>query len=487
MLPLNDSEAMHRLDLVLRAVYYAWKCRDVEIWHYAFGHCSPPLHSRCSKTVETLVANQRIIFTSDPENIRAILASQFQDYGPPGKGQVFHEDWKDFLGDGIFNVDGQAWHDARSLLRPLFAKTEISQLEIFEKHTQELISLIGREGQEIDISDLFYKLTLDTATDFLLGRSVDSLICADSSFAKAFNEILRVQRLKFIAGPLKWFVPRGGFRRALDTIDSFIEPFIQDTLRLTSKELNDRAVIDENHTFLQSLARYTKDPKVIRDQLINIILAGRDTTAGTLSFLFKELSANPAIYTKLRHEILSRLGPHTVPTFNDLNNLPYLHNTINETLRLYPSVPTNVRVSLNNVTLPRGGGADGLSPIGILKDTYVVYSPLYLQREDSTQYPPPSTHFPDLKTFCPERWERWAPRQWQYIPFNAGPRVCIGQGFAKTEIAYTVVRMVQRFEGLERRWTDEEGGMKGEIVLSPRGGVRVGFWVGGGGEEGEKV
>ncbi|KAL8748377.1 MAG: hypothetical protein Q9184_007352 [Pyrenodesmia sp. 2 TL-2023] len=167
----------------------------------------------------------------------------------------------DLLGNGIFNVDGQAWHDSRALLRPLFAKTKISQFETFERHTQQLISLIGGQGQPIDISDLFYKLTLDTATDFLFGRSVQSLTHAESSFAKAFNEALRVQRLKVITGPLKWLIPRKSFKEALQVIDSFIEPFIQDTLRLTSQEHLDQDVDNEDSTLLQSLAAVTKDRK----------------------------------------------------------------------------------------------------------------------------------------------------------------------------------------------------------------------------------
>ena len=165
---------------------------------------------------------------------------------------------------------------------------------------------------------------------------------------------------------------------------------------------------------------------VIRDQLVNILLAGRDTTAGTLSFLFKELSANPSIYAKLRQAILQRIGPSNVPTYDDIKNLPYLQNIINETLRLYPSLTTNIRRSLTDTTLPRGGGPDGLSAVGIPKGTNVIYSSLYLQRCDRSQYPPPSPDFPDISIFYPDRWNVWTPRPWQFVPSNGGPRICIG-------------------------------------------------------------
>ena len=95
-----------------------------------------------------------MIFTADPDNIRAILATQFGDYG---KGDPFHEDWKDFLGDSIFTTDGDQWSESRSLLRPLFIKTRVRDFEIFERQTQKLINLIGTQGQQVDISQLFYR------------------------------------------------------------------------------------------------------------------------------------------------------------------------------------------------------------------------------------------------------------------------------------------------------------------------------------------
>jgi len=138
------------LDIALRFVRCGQKHQDHEMWEWLFSHSN----SVYNKTVEFWIGGQRMILTADPENIKAVLATQFGDYG---KGEPFHRDWKDFLGDGIFTTDGQQWSESRNLLRPLFVKTRVRDFDVFERHTAKLISLIGGQGQEVDISDYFYR------------------------------------------------------------------------------------------------------------------------------------------------------------------------------------------------------------------------------------------------------------------------------------------------------------------------------------------
>ena len=289
-----------------------------------------------------------------------------------------------------------------------------------------------------------------------------------------------------IIRPLNGLVPRKSFYKGLKVINEFVNPFIDDTLRLSPDELATKTKTEEGYTFLHALASYTRDRNVLRDQLVAVLLAGRDTTASTLSWTFYELARHPEVFRKLREEIISKVGLVEAPTYQHLKDMKYLQvrpllittqppylqlqNVMHETLRLYPVVPFNVRLALKDTTLPVGGGPDGLSPMGILKDTPIGYSTLIMQRRDDLT--------PDVMSFNPDRWFTWQPKPWQYIPFNGGPRICIGQQFALTEMGYTIVRLLQNFDGLEGFMHEIDGGnphLKADIVLQPGQGVHVGF------------
>ncbi|CAJ2500951.1 Uu.00g038040.m01.CDS01 [Anthostomella pinea] len=448
-------------------------------------------------TGEGRVLGRRIVFTADPENIKAVLATQFHDYG---KGAPFHREWSEFLGDSIFTTDGPAWHASRQLLRPQFSRERISDLDCFESHLETLFKAIANggalngPGQEVDmaagngkpleLSDLFFRYTLDVSTSFLLGKDVQCLTNPREPFAEAFNEVQRVQNIRARAGPLQGFVPLKSFRRGLKVVNELCDIYIDKALRLSPEELASRTKSDHDYTFLHELASFTRDRKVLRDQLVAVLLAGRDTTAATLSWTFYELGRHPAVVAKLRAEILAAVGPHRTPTYADLKGMRYLQHVMNETLRLYPIVPFNVRLALKDTTLPRGGGPDGRDPLPVLKDTPIGYSALVMQRR-ADLYPPvspptsTSPGFADPLTYSPDRWAGWQPKPWQYIPFNGGPRICIGQQFALTEMGYVLTRMLQRFDRVESFMHEVDGGnptLKAEIVIQPGDGVRVALW-----------
>ncbi|GES63507.1 cytochrome P450 alkane hydroxylase [Aspergillus terreus] len=418
----------------------------------------------------------RVIFTKDPENIKALLTGQFADYG---KGESFHRDWREFLGDSIFATDGELWSRSRHLIRPMFVRDRIVDTEIFEKHVQHLIPLLEGSGSPtgskiVDVGELFFRFTLDASTDYLLGQGTDSLQNPETEFAEAFRYVQHRQALFFRLGVFGPLLSRKKFREQLKVMDDFIQPYIDRVLSLSTAELDQK--LSKKETFLDALARFTRDPRVLRDQLVAVLLAGRDTTAGTLSFCLFELSRHPEIVAKLREEIRSRVGLGAngqKPTYNDLKEMKYLNAVLNETMRLYPIVPFNVRFSLRDTTLPRGGGPDGRAPIGVLEGTKIIYSTMIMQRSPEFYPPPGSPNYFDPRKWHPERWiSGWQPKPWQFIPFNGGPRICIGQQFATIEMGYTVVRILQAFEQVQGipvagKNRVEDPVLQFEVTLSP--------------------
>lgn len=272
--------------------------------------------------------------------------------------------------------------------------------------------------------------------------------------------------------PFRYFLDQRSFRAGLRTMDQFIEPLITSVLKMSPSELEEKTT--KSDTFIHALARFTRDRKVIRDQLVSLLLAGRDTTAATLSWIFLELARNPHVVQKLRAEISEHVGNNSaMPTYENIKDMKYLTYIINETLRLYPPVPYNIRASLKDTTIPRGGGPNGQDPIGIPKGTAVAYATIMMQR-DRDLYPPISESFPyDPLEWVPDRWFTWQPKAWNFIPFNGGPRICIGQQFAMIEMGYTLIRVFQQFDKIVD--FGNKPILKTEILLTPAEGVKVGF------------
>lgn len=187
-------------DFIAKGFSAAKKHRDLEFFTSIF-ETTPSLWGGSIATAELKVRpHARNIFTADPENIKAVLTSQFSDYG---KGWRFHKEWKDFLGDSIFATDGELWSRSRHLIRPIFAKERFVDTEIFEKHIEKLIPQLATNengGSIVDVGPLFFRFTLDAATDYLLGKSVDSLDDPKTSFAESFQYVLHKQSVLFRAG-----------------------------------------------------------------------------------------------------------------------------------------------------------------------------------------------------------------------------------------------------------------------------------------------
>ncbi|KAL2072294.1 hypothetical protein VTL71DRAFT_11637 [Oculimacula yallundae] len=409
----------------------------------------------------------KFYFTADEKNIQAILATQFHDFdlGPLRRGNF----WP-LLGNGIFTEDGAGWEHSRAMMRPQFAREQISDLALTERHVQNMMRAIDvnpkndRWTDHIDLQVLFFRLTLDSATEFLFGESVDSQVrllpsyrdetektpgASSADFAAAFDssQMALSQRARF--GDKYYLSNSKKFRDDCKICHEFIDHFVRLALSKDLREKELESGSKEKYVFLEALATQTQDPIELRSQLLNILLAGRDTTASLLGWLFLSLARDPARYTKLRNIVIDEFGTYDNPkeiTFAKLKACQYLQHCNNEALRLYPVVPINGRFANKDTTLPRGGGRDGKSKIFIPKGASVDYSVHVMHHRKDLWGE-------DAEEFKPERWQNRRPG-WDFLPFNGGPRICIGQQFALTESSYVTVRLLQRFDKLENLDTD---------------------------------
>jgi cytochrome P450 len=139
---------------------------------------------------------------------------------------------------GIFNSDGQAWHDARARLRPVFYRERISDLECFERHVENLLPLLDTDGQAVEIKDLFLRFTLDVSADFTLGVGLETLKRPLNTFASSFERLrhLKIQRER--SKPFKFLVPRSRYQPDLDYIESFMDPIIKETVNEIQADLD---------------------------------------------------------------------------------------------------------------------------------------------------------------------------------------------------------------------------------------------------------
>lgn len=421
--------------------------------------------SKGSKTYVTELMGRLNMVTLDPENIKAVLATDFKSFDLGLREPQLSY----FLGNGIFTLSAHGWKHSRTLLRPQFSREQIAQIDSLREHVGHLEEIFDK-GEFVEAQLLFHQLTMDTATEFLFGESVNSLQNSQrvvngvsaTQFVEAYTTGLQwsVTRIQF--GPLYRFVTSKEFREAISRTRKFIDYFVQEAL--------DRKVEKDegaSYIFTHELAKVTRDPVTIRDQAFNILLAGRDTTASLLSYTLWHLAHHPEIFARLRKAVLDEFGTGTEDvTFEGLKRCKYLLNVINETLRVSPTVPRNMRAAVRDTQLPRGGGPNGDEPVFVPKGMPVVYSVYELHRQ-------PELWGEDCEEFRPERWNTRASHGWEYLPFNGGPRICLGQQFALTEASFTVMRIAQKYDRIELE--DPTAPLINEVNLTSSifGGVRV--------------
>ncbi|TGO39454.1 hypothetical protein BHYA_0053g00070 [Botrytis hyacinthi] len=388
-------------------------------------------------TYSSIFLGTDTINTIDAENIKTILATGFKDFELSSRRKTA---MMPVFGKGIFALDGTEWEHSRAMLRPNFVRSQVADLDVFERHIQKLIKRIPENGNTVDLSKLFFMLTIDSATEFLFGESTETLDetkidSAGHRYSEAYDYVS--------LGKLATLFPNKKYQDSIKYVHSYVRTYVDKALALQTSTPSQKSesTDQDRYIFLEQLAKSGYSASKIQAELLNILLAGRDTTASLLAILFMILSREQNVLEKLRKEIIGLEG--RAPTFEEIKDMKYLKWCINETMRLYPIVPTSSRVAIRDTVLPRGGGPDARSPTMVKKGTLIQFSSYGLHRRKDI-------YGEDADEFRPERWEKLR-AGWEYIAFSGGPRICIGQQFALMEASYTTIRILQAFSRMEAR------------------------------------
>ncbi|KAI1447271.1 cytochrome P450 [Annulohypoxylon stygium] len=389
-----------------------------------------------------------VIATDEPENVRAVLSVKFDDWVIP---RMRIRAFLPVLGHhSIFTTNGDEWKHARATLRPAFVRDQVADLRCLDRHIAKLIAHIPRDGRRFDLQAMFSMLTTDTISDFMFGNSTDLLGSAPEDglrFGRCFDVSMQKIANRARLGWLTLLRPDRELDECTAFMNAYVEKYVAEVrgIRDEEKRIGQESQDGKRYMFLNELLQTGESDEVIRDHLVSIFTAGRDTTTSVLSYLFFELSRRPDVVAAIQREVegLNMRDASQLPAWESLRNMKYLNWAVKEALRLNPPVATNAREAVRDTIIPRGGGSDGQSPVFVKKGTLLRYFPWAIHRRRDI-------YGDDADEFRPERWEALR-TTFEYVPFNAGPRICVGQQFALTQMAFVTFRILQAFKTIERR------------------------------------
>ena len=283
-----------------------------------------------------------MIFTIEAENVKTVLATKFRDYELPSRRkEAFHP----LLGAGIFANDGADWKHSRELIRPNFIRDQVADLDNFEEHVKFMIDAIPKDGKTtVDLQEFFFDLTIDTATEFLFGESTNVLLRkntpesrANMDFAEAWHRSQLETQNRLRAG-FFYLSPKQN-REDIKVVRDYVGKYVQQALRHRKEFIRDLEKANSNngrYIFMHELVKATDDPVRLLEEMLSVLLAGRDTTASLLGNLWFTLARRHDVWIKLRKEVDETLQGKR-PSFEQLKEMKYLKAVINECMQA-PSI-----------------------------------------------------------------------------------------------------------------------------------------------------
>lgn len=394
------------------------------------------LRNSPSQTIHIHVLGNTI--TANPDNVEYMLKTKFENYP---KGKPFSTILGDFLGRGIFNVDGDSWRFQRKL-----ASLELGRFSIksyaFEVVGQEiqhrlipLFSSSSVSNQRLDLQDVFRRFSFDCICRFSFGLDPKCLSDEFSEFAVSFDQASRLSAERAMtASPLTWKIKRmfnvgseKELRRAIRMVDLLAHEVIRQRRKLG---------FSQNKDLLSKFMGIINDENYLRDIIVSFLLAGRDTVASTLTSFFWLMAKHPEVEAEIRNEADRVIGggSRRLSGVEQLGQLHYLHASVFESMRLYPPVQFDSKFCLEDDRLPDG--------TFVKKGTRVTYHPYAMGRMENIWGS-------DCLEFKPERWLNdgvfFQENPFKYPVFQAGLRVCLGKEMAVVEVKSVALSLLRRF------------------------------------------
>lgn len=400
---------------------------------------------RYGDLVRFAAGEQIACFANSPTAIKRVLQDNHRNYT---KNTIQYDQLAIVAGRGLLTSDGDEWLSHRRLMQPAFHARRIEAMApaishatnamLAEWQTRRTASAWTQSALPgvVDVDAEMLRLTLHIAglTLFSIDLSRDAPRLTQAILTALDHIVYRASN--FLALPERIPTPRNRrFRAALNTLDAAVRELID--ARRNPGSATDAQPADLLSALLNTIDADTGqqlDDRAIRDEVLTLLIAGHETTASALTWAWHLLATHPDAQEMLRREIAQVIGARA-PQYADLPRLTYCRQVIEETLRLYPPAWLITRRAIE---------ADELDGHPIPAGAIIIISPYTIHRHpaywiDPDQFRP--------ERFASERGDHPWPRS-AYIPFGAGPRLCIGQNFGMVEAMLILAAIAQqiRFE-----------------------------------------
>lgn len=373
----------------------------------------------------------KLLITDQPEHILHVLQKNNRNYvKSPGYTKL---SWA--LGKGLLTNEGESWLKQRRLIQPAFHRQKLEKifLGMVEQtdHYCTQLQQYKHSGQELDITREMMALTSQIAMSSLFGDSLDKQKIQTLYTAISYSQSYLTDHIWRPMRSLIYFVNGRHrlFKKYMHQADQLMYDVFEKR-RTNPIERDDLLALLMNTIDEETGERMNN--KQLRDETATLFVAGHETSANALSWAFYLLAQHPQAYAKAKQEAQSVLADGHAMTSDDLRRLPYCAAVINESMRLYPPAWSMGRQALAD---------DNFGEFTIKKNT-VVFIPVYqLHRHPKFWKNPddfvPERFIPDIPAEVPKG---------VFIPFGAGPRLCIGNSFAMMEMQMVLAKILNQFD-----------------------------------------